>query len=167
MSAAPRVEHPERRIRVAEIAVATAGVITTVGLGSCVAISLYDAAAGVGALGHVLLPDRALSRHRDNPGRFAETAIPAMVDAIEQHGGRRANLVAKMAGGASMFASLLATSGMNVGARNVQGTREALDAARIPLVAEDTGGEHGRSVVFHVSDGALEVRSLRGGTRVL
>jgi chemotaxis protein CheD len=66
-----------------------------------------------------------------------------------------------------MFGTLVSNSGINVGERNVLATREALAAAGVPIVAEDTGLDYGRSVYFHLADGRLEVRSLKKGDRVI
>ena len=75
--------------------------------------------------------------------------------------------IAKIVGGASMFSSLLPSSGINMGERNVEATKRVLRLAEIPLVDSDTGGEHGRSVYFHLTDGRVVVKSLRMGERVL
>jgi chemotaxis protein CheD len=78
-----------------------------------------------------------------------------------------AKVVAKIAGGASMFGQLVNGTGINVGERNIIATREALAKARVELVGEDTGLDYGRSVYFHLTDGHVEVRSLKKGDRVL
>jgi chemotaxis protein CheD len=160
--------HPrELRVKVADFAAAGDGaVIATIGLGSCVAIALHDARAGVGALAHVLLPDETLSRDAANRAKFATTAVPLLVEQVRRLGGR-GPLTAKIVGGASMFAQLLPMGGTNMGARNVEATLTALAKAGIPLAAQDTGGDHGRSVFLHVSDGRVVVRSLKKGERVL
>jgi chemotaxis protein CheD len=81
--------------------------------------------------------------------------------------GARGPLTAKIVGGASMFGTLLPSGGINMGERNVVSTRQALERNGIPMVGEDTGGDHGRSVYFHVRDGRVLVRSLKKGDRVL
>ena len=156
----------ERRIGLAEHAVAGDGTITTIGLGSCVAIVLHDAEARVGAMAHVLLPDPSLSRDRANPARFPCTAVPLLVDELRL-AGARGPLTAWLVGGASMFRSILATSGLNVGERNVVAARGALERAGIRLVGEDVGGEHGRSVALDVRTGRVSVRSRLAGDREL
>lgn len=156
------------RVKVADYAVRRAPVIiTTIGLGSCVAIALYDRDTQVGALAHILLPSQAMSRETSNPAKFPETIVPIMLEAMRELGTRNARVSAKIVGGASMFGQLVNGSGINVGERNVQATREALAAAGVPIIAEDTGLDYGRSVYFHLADGRVEVRSLRKGDRVL
>lgn len=159
----------EYRVQVAEFAVGGAGdVVATLGLGSCVAIAIHDPVLRVGALAHVLLPERAASRWTGNAAKFAETAVPLLLEELALVGGRDVSrLEARLAGGASMFAALLQTSGLNVGERNVLASRAALAKAGVRIVGEDTGGDYGRSVFFHPADGRVEVRSLRRGTNVL
>jgi chemotaxis protein CheD len=157
----------EHKVKVADWAVGRGDdVIVTIGLGSCVAIAIYDLQARVGGLAHVLLPQESMSRDTGNRAKFPGTAVPLLVEEMRRLGAR-GPMVARIAGGASMFGGLLPTSGINMGERNVDASRRALEAARISLAAEDTGGDYGRSVYFHLSDGRLVVKSLRMGDRVL
>ena len=156
------------RVKVADYAVRRGPfIITTIGLGSCVAIALYDRDTQVGALAHILLPSLSMSRETSNPAKFPETIVPIMLEEMRELGTRNARVSAKIVGGASMFGQLVNGSGINVGERNVLATREALAAAGVPIIAEDTGLDYGRSVYFHLADGRVEVRSLRKGDRVL
>jgi chemotaxis protein CheD len=157
----------EIRVNVADYAVATAGTISTIGLGSCVAIVLYDPVVHVGALGHVLLPSQSMSRDQSNPAKFPATIVPILVKEMRELGAALPRIRAKIVGGASMFGSVLVSSGVNIGERNVVAVRDALGDAGIPIIAEDTGNNYGRSVYLFVEDGRVEVRSLRGGSRVL
>ena len=157
----------EIRVRVADYAVGQGQtVLSTIGLGSCVAIALYDAQTRVGGLAHILLPNESLSRDATNRAKFPTTAVPLLVDAMRRLGASGA-LTAKIVGGASMFGALLPAGGINMGERNVVSTRQTLEAHGIPTVRADTGGDHGRSVYFHLSDGRVLVRSLKKGDRVL
>ena len=161
----PKVQ--EIRVKVADYAVATGDVIiSTLGLGSCVAIMLYDGSSRIGGLAHILLPSEGLSLDSDNRAKFPSTAIPMLVEEMRKRGawGRP---MAKIVGGASMFASLLPSGGINMGERNVEATKRVLRLAEIPLVASDTGGEYGRSVYFQLNDGRVVVKSLKMGERVL
>ena len=155
------------RVHVADYAVATSGTISTVGLGSCVAIILYDPVARVGGLAHVLLPTEAMSRDRSNPAKFPATVVPILLDRMRDLGAIGNRLRAKIVGGASMFGNLIPPGGVNIGERNVAAVRQVLAGAKIPIVAEDTGSDYGRSVYLNVADGAVEVRSVRKGSRVL
>jgi chemotaxis protein CheD len=156
------------RVKVADFAVGRNGdtVIATVGLGSCVAIALYDPATNVGGLVHVLLPSESMARDRTNRAKFPSAAVPLLL--AEMRGlGSGPGVGARLVGGASMFASLLPTGGVNIGERNVAASRAALAAAGVPVVGEDVGGDYGRSVYFHLADGRIEVHSLKVGRRVI
>ena len=160
-------EREEIRVRVADYAVASKGVIATIGLGSCVAIVLHDPVAHIGALAHILLPDESMSRDRSNPAKFPSTIVPILVEEMRRLGASPKRIRAKIVGGASMFGNLMTTGAMNIGERNVIAVRDVLGSARIPIVAADTGSDHGRSVYLSVDDGRVEVRSLRKGTNVI
>jgi chemotaxis protein CheD len=156
------------RVKVADFAVGRNGdtVIATVGLGSCVAIALYDPKTRVGGLAHVLLPSESMARDRSNRAKFPSAAVPMLL--AEMRGlGSNGGIGARLVGGASMFASLLPSGGVNIGERNIAASRAAVAAAGLPLLAEDVGGDYGRSVYFHLADGRIEVHSLKTGRRVI
>jgi chemotaxis protein CheD len=157
------------RVKVADYAVRRGNdIIATIGLGSCVAIVLYDKDTKVGGLAHILLPSMAMSRETSNPAKFPETIVPIMLAEMRALGVTQTSRInAKIVGGASMFGQLVNGTGINVGERNIAATKEALVAAGIPLIAEDTGLDYGRSVYFHLADGRVEVRSLKKGDRVI
>ena len=158
----------EIRVKVADFAVAEGtGLLVTVGLGSCVAIALHDPHARVAGLAHVLLPSTGMSQDRDNRAKFPSTAVPLLCDRMLALGARTGRLRAKIVGGASMFTSLLSATGLQIGERNVVATRAALERAGIPIVAQEVGGDYGRSVYFHVHDGRLIVKSLKAGHVIL
>lgn len=155
----------ELRVKVADHAVARGPdvVIATIGLGSCVAIVLWHERLRIGGLAHVLLPSQTLSRDVANRAKFAETAVPLLVEEMTALGARPGELTARLVGGASMFGQLLPSSGINMGERNVDASRLALRQAGIRVVAEDVGRDYGRSVYFHLDDGRVRVRSLKMG----
>ncbi len=158
----------EHLVRVADLKAAKGdSVLVTLGLGSCIAIMLYDPATAIGGMAHILLPSRSLSRGADNPGRFPQTAVPALVEQMVALGADPRRLVARLVGGASMFANLVAAGSMQMGDRNVIASREVLNQLAIPITAESVGGHQGRSVWFHTADGHLVVRSVGEGARNL
>jgi chemotaxis protein CheD len=75
-------------------------------------------------------------------------------------GATLARVRARLAGGASMFESILTDYGRKLGPRNVQAARDALAVAGIPVDAENVGGTHGRSVFLTAADGRLIVTSV-------
>lgn len=133
------------------------------GLGSCVAIVLYDASTQTAGLAHILLPNESYSRDRSRASKFADAAVPHLVSEMRRAGARGV-LTAKLVGGASMFGSLLTTTGVNMGARNVASARDALQRAQISIVGEDVGGDFGRTVAVSAADGKVTVRSMERGT---
>ena len=154
-------------MKVADFAVARGeGVISTIGLGSCVAIAIYDKQTRVGGMAHVLLPSEGLSRDKDNRAKFPGSAVPLLLEEMKKLGAR-GPYTAKIAGGSSMFGALIPAGGINRGERNVLSSRQALNDAGIPLAAQDVGGDYGRSVYFHLDDGRVLVRSLKSGDRAL
>lgn len=157
----------EARVKVAGLAtLAREGQLVTVGLGSCVAITLWDQVRRAGALAHVLLPAPPGDSSVENPAKYAATAVSALEEALRDRGAP-GPYVATLTGGAGLFGQLLKTRGENVGERNVVAARKALAVARIPVVGEDTGGSYGRTVSLDVADGRVTVRSVAKGTRVL
>ncbi len=159
----------ERLVRVGGWAVDQGdAVLVTLGLGSCVALALYDPVARAGGLAHLLLPSPELARDRSNPARFPQTAVPLLLAELAALGGERSRLTARLVGGASMFGGTRGAPGpAAMGERNVAATREVLAAARLPVAGEDVLGAHGRSVYFFLGDGRLEVRTVAHGSTVL
>lgn len=148
-----------RVVLVAQAQVARRGEeLVTIGLGSCVAILLHDPQRQVAGLAHVLLPTPSRPEHGEGaPAKFASTAVPHLVRQMERLGAERSRLVARLVGGASMFGSLLAAGSLHTGERNVLAARAALESAGIPLVGEEVGQEHGRSVYFDAAGGRVRV----------
>jgi len=151
----------ERIVKVADWAAERGdAVIVTLGLGSCVAIMLHDPNAGAGAMAHILLPSKSLARDVSNLARFPETAVPLLVEQLTALGAEPRRLVAKLAGGASMFAQLMTPGSVQMGERNVAAARAVLRRVGIPVMREAVGGGAGRSVRFFVADGRVEIRSV-------
>ena len=151
----------ETIVKVADWAAGRADtVLVTLGLGSCVAIMLHDPRACAGAMAHILLPSKSLARDVTNPAKFPETAVPLLVQRLATLGADPRHLVAKLAGGASMFAQLMTPGSVQMGERNVAAARAVLRHAGIPVAAEAVGGDAGRSVRFYVTDGRVEIRSV-------
>lgn len=136
------------------------GTLACLGLGSCVAVLLDDRDRRVGGIVHVVLPSPALSRDHDNPARFADTAVPFLVERMVEDGAVRGHLTARLVGGASLFAALTPTGTVQIGQRNLSACRSALADLGIDIAAEAVGGETGRSVWFAVDSGRVTVRTV-------
>lgn len=135
-------------------------VLVTLGLGSCVAVLLYDRVARVGGMAHVLLPEQTLSRDGSNPSKFATTAIPLLAREMCETGARADRLDARLVGGASMFGNLMSSGTLNMGERNVLACRRTLEEMGIPVRGEEVGADYGRSVRFRVGEGRVTVSSV-------
>jgi len=122
-------------------------------LGSCVGVALYHPRFRVGILAHVVLPDSA--ERSGPPGKFADKAIPAMIDMLLKENVPKAGLIAKIAGGARMFGKK--TGPLQIGQANAQAVEKALETVGIKVSAEDLGGEKGRRVTFDMSNGELKI----------
>lgn len=147
---------------IADLAVATdETLLVTTGVGSCVAIALHDATGRVGGLAHVLLPHAALSSLSPRVGKFPSTAVPAMLAQMRELGST-GEIHARLIGGASMFAPLLAAGSVGLGVRNLRAARQACADHAVPIVGEEVGGNMGRSVYFNVATGSVQVRRVRG-----
>lgn len=135
--------------------------ITTLGLGSCVGIVLYDPVRKISGMVHVMLPDSTKIRNNENIAKFADTGIDELVRRMLAKGAMKTALIAKIAGGAQMFAFSSSNNDMlKVGTRNVEATKAKLAALRIPIRAEDTGANYGRTIEFYPENGNLIVKSV-------
>ena len=141
--------------------------LVTVGLGSCVAILLYDAEARVGGMAHILLPSPALSRKDGNPAKFPQTAVPRLIELMAADGAKPQRISARLVGGASMFAALAPPGTIQMGERNLVAARQVLNTHRVPLVGEAVGGDFGRTVRFRVGDGRVQISTVVHGVQHL
>jgi chemotaxis protein CheD len=136
----------------------------TIGLGSCIGLTLYDDSLKVGAMVHIMLPESA--GRSDRPGKYADTAVPTIIKELNAMGCKNRSLVAKMAGGAAMFEYFGAN--LNIGERNAIKVRALLEEHHIHLAKEDVGGKCGRSVTFlPASSGKFSIRRADGTTAEL
>ena len=137
--------------------------VTTLGLGSCVGIAVRDPSTKIGGLAHIMLPDStAIKNGQQNIAKFADTGIVELVRQMEKLGARRSRMVAKIAGGATMFTfqgNVSSTVGQ-VGLRNVDATKAKLRELSIPILAEDTGKNYGRTVIFYPETGDFHIRAV-------
>jgi chemotaxis protein CheD len=153
-------------VRMGELAAsAVAGdVLVSLGLGSCIGLALVDRGTRVAGQAHVVLPDSGGSGAEQRL-KFADRAVPELVDRVVAAGGRRPFLQAALVGGASMFAG--AGEGLDVGQRNEAAVRDQLGTLRIPVIAFETGGRRGRTIRVHVAETRVSVREAGGCDRDL
>ena len=156
----------KERIGISEYKTATApGTMVTYGLGSCLGIVLYDIGMKSGGMAHTLLPQPRPGLDVERKTKFVTTAIEMMLEELVDLGCLRDNLVAKLFGGATMFSGLQAADKETIGQRNIRVAKETLVSLEIPLVAEDTGGNFGRTLEFDLVTGQVLVRSVRDAQR--
>lgn len=141
--------------------------LITYGLGSCIGIAVYDSTTKVGGLAHIMLPDSKQARSSDNPAKFADTAIPLMVNDMIRLGASKQRLRAKIAGGAQMFTFANQTDIMRIGERNAEAVRIVLKSMEIPIVADDTGGNYGRTVELKLESGGFRIKTIDKGEKEL
>jgi chemotaxis protein CheD len=133
----------------------------SLGLGSCIGVAIYDSAVKVGGLIHILLPSaQGFDSGNHVRTKFADLGISDLVDALVKAGASRARMKAKMAGGASMFTTKTTSSIHEVGKRNIQSSRDTLRTLGIELIAHDTGGNKGRTIVFDINTGQLTIKTV-------
>jgi chemotaxis protein CheD len=127
--------------------------LMAMGLGSCIGLAIVDRTAGVAGLAHIVLPE---SHPGGDRGKFADTAVPALVEGMRRAGAVVRRMEAAIAGGARMFDM---SGGLDIGARNEQAVRAALAKAKVVLRATETGGNQGRTVRISVGNGVVSVRA--------
>ncbi|OGO79731.1 MAG: chemotaxis protein CheD [Clostridiales bacterium GWC2_40_7] len=140
-------------------------ILTTLGLGSCVGIALYDPQRKIAGLAHVMLPSSLQARNNTNIAKFADTAITKLIDDMCKLGANKTSIIAKLAGGAQMFSFSDASEMMRIGLRNVLSSKELLEQLKIPIIAEDTGGNYGRTIELSSNNGKLLVKTIGHGVK--
>ncbi|MEM1957100.1 MAG: chemotaxis protein CheD [Archaeoglobaceae archaeon] len=144
-------------VGIGEVKIANSGILKTIGLGSCVAIAIYETKLKVAGLAHAMLP----KSNGLKSAKFVDSAIEIMLDSILSMGGKKRNMVAKIAGGAQIFKHLTLDN-LRIGDRNVEAVRTELKNRGIRIISEDVGGTLGRTVYLYTSDGRVLVRYSNG-----
>lgn len=134
--------------------------LTTLGLGSCVGIALYDKVTKITGLAHIMLPDSTRILRNENIAKFADTGIEETVRQMLLRGANRSHIVAKIAGGADMFNMGNSSTTFRVGASNIEAVKKKLQEMRIPLLSEDVGLNYGRTVIIKSEDGGFIIKSV-------
>lgn len=134
--------------------------LTTLGLGSCVGIVLYDSFTKTAGLVHVMLPDSTKIRNNENAAKFADTGIDALIEKMTLLGAKKNRLIAKIAGGAQMFAFNSTSDMLRIGERNTEASKLKLQSLGIKIIAEDTGLDYGRTIEFYPETGQLYIKSV-------
>ncbi|MBS3778310.1 MAG: chemotaxis protein CheD [Candidatus Thermoplasmatota archaeon] len=133
--------------------------LSTVGLGSCIGIVIYDSRKKIAGLSHIMLP--TVGSKKDRIGKYADTAIPALLDEMRKKGSRPQNCKAKIAGGASLFT--FKDDSLQIGKRNAEAVENVLREYRIRIVGKDVGGDRGRTITFYPDSEELHIRMVKKG----
>ena len=144
-------------VGIAQVMLGDKTVVLRTILGSCVGICIYEKVAKIGAMAHILLPDD--SGKSGNREKFADTAVPYMIELLTKDGGKIPNMSAKIAGGASMFNFAASFALGNIGDKNIEMTLKMLQKFNIPVLEQDVGGNLGRVIDFNLSDGSLRIKA--------
>ena len=142
-------------------------VLTTVGLGSCTGLTLYDPVTKIGGLVHYMLPDSKAVSNNSNIAKFCDTGVQELLKRVTMAGANRGRLVAKIAGGAKMFAVTQESSVGSVGERNAVAAKQILRQLNIRLVAEDTGLNFGRTVELHCDTGDFYIKAVKKPVKII
>ncbi len=141
--------------------------ISTLGLGSCLGVVLYDSTTKMCGMAHVMMPDSTRITDNKNRKKFADTCLFDMYAEMLERGALKKGIVAKIAGGATMFSNQNGNKFLNIGQQNTEAVRKILDEWKIPIVAEDVGSTYGRTIEFNPETGELFVKSVGVGTSVI
>ncbi|WMJ88422.1 chemotaxis protein CheD [Anaerocolumna sp. MB42-C2] len=141
--------------------------LTTLGLGSCVGIVLYDSLSKTAGMVHVMLPDSTKIKNNENVAKFADTGIDALISKLISIGANRNRLIAKIAGGAQMFAFSSNNDMLRIGERNTEASKLKLQSLGIRIMAEDTGLDYGRTIEFYPETGQLYIKSVGKPLKIL
>lgn len=141
-------------------------IIITRGLGSCVAVCLYDGVAKIAGMAHIMLPEDN-GREGTMYARFADTGVPRLYEEMVRQGADPKNISAKIAGGAKMFQMPGGNSLLEIGERNVEAVRTVLEQLKLKLIAADTGKDYGRTVELSVDAGELLIKAIGRNTIVI
>lgn len=143
------------------------GILTTLGLGSCVGIALYDKNKKIAGLAHIMLPSSEEIKNNTNKAKFADTGIELLIERMVSIGSNKRSITAKIAGGSQMFNFNSNSDVLKVGKRNVEATKKKLRELNIPIIGEDTGGNYGRTIELSAEDGLLLIKTIGHGTQVI
>ena len=140
--------------------------LTTLGLGSCVGITLFDRAKHIGGMAHCMLPTYK-GFEGQNIAKFVDSAVIELINQLVRIGATRTALVAKIAGGAHMFGRSQNSDMLKIGERNAAAGLAILRQLSIPVQANDTGGSHGRTIELNIETGALRIKTVGAGEKFI
>lgn len=145
-------------------------IITTLGLGSCVGLVLYDVRTKLCGLMHIMLPDSTKIKNNSNRAKFADTAISDMLEIMKKNGSNIEDIIAKIAGGARMFeygADKKSRGIISIGDENINAVIEILKCKNIQIISKDIGKNYGRTIIFDPSNGNMTIRAVGKAEKII
>jgi chemotaxis protein CheD len=134
-------------------------------LGSCIGICIYDASTKIGGLAHIMLPES--KKNAANPRKYADTAIPLLVEYMLNAGAVRNSMIAKIVGGATMFKHTENSFMGNIGRNNIVSVQQILSGMNIRIVSSDVGGDYGRTIDFYLESGEVKIKTIGLDTKII
>jgi chemotaxis protein CheD len=134
-------------------------------LGSCIGICIYDPEVKLGGLSHIMLPSS--KKPTSNIKKYADTAIPYMIEEMIKRGSNRRRMIAKIAGGSTMFRHTENTLMGDIGKNNIVSTKEILSSLNIKIVSEDVGGDYGRTIDFYLETGEVKIKTIGKDPKII
>lgn len=138
--------------------------LMTAGLGSCIGVCVYDPKNKIGGLAHIMLPNSSQTKVIHNKAKYADTGILLLIEKMQELGAIKSRMQAKIAGGAQMFGT---STMMRIGERNAEEVKKVLLDQKIPVLANDTGGNFGRTIIFNPENGELYIKTINHGEKVV
>jgi chemotaxis protein CheD len=130
--------------------------LVCLGIGSCIAVMCYDRESQIYGMAHVMLPLMPENRSAGNPNRYADVCIPNMIEAMISRGSKKEKIVCKISGGAHMFPSLKSNA-LTINVQNIEAVKKVLHEQNILILAEETGGNVGRTVKLFTEGDRIEI----------
>jgi len=152
-------------VGIADLGVSRSPDILRTILGSCIGICIYDPRTRVGGLSHIMLPES--KRNAANPRKYANSAIPLLIDEMVRIGAFRDSMTAKIIGGAAMFKHTENSFMGDIGKNNILAVKEKLAQNRIRLISEDVGGDYGRTIDFYLETGEIKIKTIGRETKMI
>ncbi len=152
-------------VGIADVKVSKSPDVLRTVLGSCIGICIYDKTTQIGGMAHIMLPRQR--NFKTSPLKYADTAIPILIMNLLDAGANKNELIAKITGGATMFDVGSSSIMGEIGKNNDKMVREVLGDNDIKIVAEDVGGDHGRTIDFYLSDGNLKIKTIGGKDKII
>jgi len=143
------------------------GILTTLGLGSCVGIALYDHEKKIAGLAHGMLPFSNEVKNNENKAKFVDSGIKLLIEKMLEKGASKEHIVAKIVGGSQMFSYNMELSILKIGERNILATKKVLKDEGIRIISEDIGGNYGRTIQFNSQDGSVLVKTIGHGVKII